>query len=461
MVEITIRFISVLLVLALGAVSSACVEEEVAQYEFSPSLFPDRVMLTIPGDPATSRAVTWRTSFDVKDGLAQLAESDADPVHVKTARSFDVQSVPWEEGSDLAMGHRVLFENLASDTMYSYRVGGRVGEEEYWSEWFQFTTSTSQAREFRFLYFGDLQNNIKSLGSRTLRQAYRSSMGAEFMLFAGDLVNRSREDDWGQFFHAGGWIFAETPTLAAPGNHEYDKSEEGNRVFSRHWQQIFTFPENGPAGLHNRAYFLDYQGVRLISLDSYLIVSDESSRQVQTEWLKGILKDNPNKWTIAFMHHPVFSCSYGRDNQQLRVALKPLFEHYGVDLVLQGHDHTYCRGNNVSPESGQGSIPVYVVSVAGPKMYGLNVSDWKDRVASSTQLYQIVHVKETEIKVESFTVSGELYDSFRIVDCDGVRSFIEDPGLSRIPARSKIPKGFLDRYSSEKIRRYRELYRSE
>lgn len=63
------------------------------------------------------------------------------------------------------------------------------------------------------------------------------------------------------------------------------------------------------------------------------------------------------------MHHPVYSTAKNRDNTILRERFKPIFEKYGVDLVLQGHDHTYARG-------GLGKKrPVYLLSVAGPKMY--------------------------------------------------------------------------------------------
>lgn len=445
---------AIVLLLLIANLVVSCATDEAEELGYPPSVFPDRIMMTIPGNPATSRAVTWRTTYGNGNGVAQLVVADADPRHVENSRDLNADSVPWEEGSQVALGHRVVFDGLDPDTCYSYR----VGDGEIWSEWFQFETSTDEHREFSFLYFGDLQNDVKSLGSRILRQAYRHTPHAEFMLFAGDLVDRSRDKNWGEFFDAGGWIFGTTPTLASPGNHEYDRSGKGSRTFSRHWRQIFTFPENGPEGLRHRAYFVDYQGARLISLDSYLITADAASREAQTEWLKKVLADNPNNWTILFMHHPVFSCSYGRDNPELRKLLQSILEEFGVDLVLQGHDHTYCRGKTASQEVSEGSIPVYLVSVAGPKMYGLNLEDWKDRVASRTQLYQAVTVGSDKIVVNSYTVLGELYDSFEIVDEDGVKRFVENPEVSEIPTRSEIPESFLERYKSEEIERFRGLY---
>ena len=40
-----------------------------------PSKDPDRIILTFNGDPATSRAVTWRTDVIITDAVAQIAEA--------------------------------------------------------------------------------------------------------------------------------------------------------------------------------------------------------------------------------------------------------------------------------------------------------------------------------------------------------------------------------------------------
>ena len=38
-----------------------------------PSKNPDRIILTFHGDPSTSRAVTWRTDTNIRNGVAQIA----------------------------------------------------------------------------------------------------------------------------------------------------------------------------------------------------------------------------------------------------------------------------------------------------------------------------------------------------------------------------------------------------
>ena len=427
---------------------------------FAPTAFPDRIMLTIPGNPASTRAVSWRTDFNNTVSKGEIVVVQPAPTLENTATTVSGTHSPWEEGSTSAMGHKVVFENLTPNTKYAYR----VGDGNKWSEWFQFSTSSAEPEPFSFLYFGDVQNDIKSLGSRTLRQAYTHFPNADFMLFAGDLVSRSNEEYWREFFYAGSWIYAMMPSVPVPGNHEYDKSADGSRIFSKHWNQIYTMPENGPSEkFNNRCYYIDYQGVRFVSFDSPAMgVNREDGKQILT-WLDKTLKENPNKWSIVFTHYPIFSCSQGRNNEEYREAVKPILEKHGVDLVLQGHDHTYCRGQNLSQITNEiKNIPMYVVSVAGPKMYGLNTSFWSDRVASNTQLYQHITVDGNTIDFKSFTVDGNLYDAFKLVKKKSGHNRVEESNeIAKIKQRSEIPEGAKNKYTEEELTKYKAQFSTQ
>jgi len=196
---------------------------------------------------------------------------------------------------------------------------------------------------------------------------------------------------------------------------------------SRHWRPGFTLPLNGPAGLEESTYYIDIQGVRIIGLNSPAALGSPQALQEQTEWLRRVLEENPSKWTVATFHHPIFSSSEGRDNPATRAAWKPLFDEHRVDLVLQGHDHTYARGraknltrgvNTRSPVGGT----VYVNSVSGAKMYELKPDEWDGyepvdlaRSAENTQLFQVIRVDGDTLHFRAYTVTGELYDAFELV----------------------------------------------
>jgi 3',5'-cyclic AMP phosphodiesterase CpdA len=400
--------------------TTAAVEDTVAH---RPTSIPDRIILSFAGDPARSQAVTWRTDDQVRGARAQIALASAYPKFGEHAKDVVAESSPLQSDLGMAHYHSVNFTDLAPGTLYAYRVGDGTN----WSEWIQFRTALATPAPFSFIYFGDAQNEIKSLWSRAIRAAYSDAPKARFMVHAGDLINNGNTDaQWGEWAGAGGWVNSMIPSIVVPGNHEYSQNKEGPRL-SRHWRPMFTLPENGPQGLEETCYYVDYQAVRIIGLNT------EEKQQEQAVWLEEVLKNNPQKWTILTFHRPMYSSAQGRDNVALRQLWMPIFDKYRVDLVLQGHDHTYARSKNlragVNVRNNQ-SGTVYVVSVSGPKMYDVKRQPWMARAAEDTQLYQVLSVDNNTLRYEARTVTGELYDAFDLVKrSKGLNRLVE-----RIPA---------------------------
>jgi len=117
-----------------------------------------------------------------------------------------------------------------------------------------------------------------------------------------------------------------------------------------------------------------------------------------------------------------------------------VFEARKVDLVLQGHDHCYSRltseaGKTASARArADGGIqgPVYLVSVTGSKMYGLNdrAGTQPDRVAEDTQLYQVIDVQADRLLLRTRTATGRLYDGFDLIrQAGGGNRLVETGGL--------------------------------
>ena len=113
------------------------------------------------------------------------------------------------------------------------------------------------------------------------------------------------------------------------------------RRLSIQWRPQFTLPVEKKLDkvLHETVYSVEYQDVLIIVLNStgYL--------EKQTEYLIDKLSTTNAKWKIVANHHSVFSPAVDRDFEYARKTWKPLFDKYGVDLVLNGHDHTYARGH--------------------------------------------------------------------------------------------------------------------
>jgi hypothetical protein len=163
---------------------------------------------------------------------------------------------------------------------------------------------------------------------------------------------------------------------------------------------------------------------------------------------------------VVVSHYPIYYCCQGREEKSYQSPAKAILEKHGVDLVLQGHDHAYCRGQNLpAADPDSKNHPMYVVSVAGEKMNGLSTDFWADRVASNTQLYQDIAFNGDTLCFKSFTVTGDLYDHFLLVkDKNGVNRFIESAEVSGIGQRTAIPEGEEEEYSDEDLKKYRQKY---
>jgi hypothetical protein len=158
----------------------------------------------------------------------------------------------------------------------------------------------------------------------------------------------------------------------------------------------------------------------------------------QTSWLDKVLAEAPGPWKFVLFHQPIFTCARAKDTEVLKTAWKPVFERHNVDLVLQGHDHCYGRwtaeeGAKFAREARAGGAhqgPVYLVSVAGAKMYGLNDrSGWQpDRVAEDTSLFQTIDIASDRLTLKAFLNTGVLYDGFSLTkDKAGRNRFAELP----------------------------------
>jgi len=375
---------------------------------------PERIILNLTENPATSQAVTWRTGPDVKNPQAQIAPAHESVYIEESATTLHaITEVVQLDDKKIVHHHSVVFKPLTPNTLYAYR----VGDGKHWSEWNQFKTASDKSEPFKFIYMGDPQNDIKSMCSRLFRMAYQKEPDASFWLFTGDIVNHGDDDEeWAELYDAFGWISRMTPMILVPGNHGYEtKTVDGERIrqVNHLWRPQFTLPENGPEGLGETAYFIDYQDVR------FMMLNGNEKLEEQAEWLESILAENAQRWTIVAIHQPFYSTGKKRDNPYLRELFIPIFDKYSVDLVLQGHDHTYGRTFKLRDSTiaeGRKKGTVYVVSVSGTKVYSLNsrFEEFMAKMGTGRQLFQVISVDKNRLLYESFNALGELFDSFEL-----------------------------------------------
>src|SRR5690554_2006061 len=230
-----------------------------------PSMVPDRVILNLTEDPHHAVAVNWRTSTAQSGGEVEVAEATAGIGFTQNVRKIKAETerllVTHDVNPDVeANYHAALIDGLVPGKQYVYRVGYGA----YWSEWFQISLP-DPGDKLHFFYYGDAQNGVKAHWSRLVREAYKKFPEISFMLHAGDLINRHNNDhEWGEWFHAGGYIHAAVPSMMTPGNHEFGREMD----FSPQWRPQFNLPLNGPKDLEETCYQVNFPQVKLISLNS-------------------------------------------------------------------------------------------------------------------------------------------------------------------------------------------------
>lgn len=389
---------------------------------------PDRIFLSLHGDPTTSRAVSWRTDTSISKAYAEIGPALGEPNFSDFAERFAATT----ETIDLNLAgvntqgpvnyHSVNFENLEPETLYAYRLGDGG---DHWSEWIQFRTASIEPKPFKFLYFGDAQNDVLSQWSRTIRMANQIAADSSFVLHAGDLINTAHTDvEWAGWFKAGGFLHSQWSGVPVIGNHEYRNLPitKQDKVVSILWRPQFNLPVEValPETLHETVYTIEYQGMQLIVLNSNELIEE------QTPYLEAQLKKPGYRWKIVTFHHPIFALR-GKAHKNVKIMSaqwKPLFEEYNVDLVLQGHDHAYTRGQ-VPVRKGEGFKKgsfqtMYVTSVSGPKQYAIkheyleaNLANGLQtvRTGENTQFFQVIEIDENQLSYQAFTSTGELYDA--------------------------------------------------
>ena len=96
-------------------------------------------------------------------------------------------------------------------------------------------------------------------------------------------------------------------------------------------------------GRGSRWYAEHIGPVLFVALDS-----TRPAEPVQLQWLAETLASTTARWRIVALHHPPFSAGYQGSSLDARRSFAPLFERFGVQLVLSGHDHDFQRSRPIN-----------------------------------------------------------------------------------------------------------------
>lgn len=353
--------------------------------------------------------------------------SDSMELSWETDRPTSAQ-VEWGETADslqqrtFPLGKERLggtkLDGLKADTPYFYRVTTRdEAGNALDSGLLSFRTAPERGAPFTIAVSGDTEAR-PHINRRMSALIWEERPG--MLLLAGDLTDGgSRENrfQWTHEYFAGmGPLFGRVPLVAAPGNGEGEL----------HWfRQYHRQPGD-------EAFFsLPYGDAEIFVLDSNL--DDREAREPgfrarQRAWLEQALARSTAKWKIAIHHHALMSTDdddYGDSwtgkseagDAVLAAEFQPLYERYNVDLVFQGHLHTYERSWPMRDGRVDQAHGVTYVQVGG---MGGNLEDfqptkpWFNRKNFRDHHYLMLRGAGDRLEAEVFDAEGRLRDSFTL-----------------------------------------------
>lgn len=189
-------------------------------------------------------------------------------------------------------------------------------------------------------------------------------VGPLFNLVNGDLCYANLAHDrirtWSNWFENNTRSARYRPWMPAPGNHE---NELGNGPIGyAAYQTYFAVPESGATGeLRGLWYSFTAGSVRVISLSNDDVCFQDGGNSYvhgysggeQKRWLASELanarRDPDVDWVVVCMHQTAISTADQTNGADLGIREQwlPLFDQYGVDLVVCGHEHHYERSHPV------------------------------------------------------------------------------------------------------------------
>ncbi len=261
----------------------------------------------------------------------------------------------------LTTEHIITITGLSANAIYYYRIGSAAqtlqGDAE---NFFKTMPVAGSTQKMRFLAMGDMGNN--SVTQKKIRDAWISFNGGAstdgWLLLGDNAYNDGTDAEYQtNFFNVYQGSLSKNHVLwPSPGNHDYANRADRQADHQVPYYDIFTLPSMGQAGgvaSNTESYYsYNYANVHFVALDSYGWESGNTrlydTLGPQAVWLKQDLSANTQKWTIVYFHHPPYTKgSHDSDTEGELVAMRrqlvPILERNKVDLVLNGHSHSYER----------------------------------------------------------------------------------------------------------------------
>jgi hypothetical protein len=338
---------------------------------------PEQLHVQFGADAAREAAVSWATPEAVVAPRLRLGTPGGG-----LGRQIDAEERVYTEAltGQTVFTYHARIDRLQPDTNYLYEVlhSGAPPVKGRFR-----TGPKARSKSFRFTSFGDqsIPGPVGTgLGPWSPNAEYIvdaiDAANPLFHLMNGDLCYANVSDDpvsqWASFFNNNMRSARNRPWMPAAGNHENEVANGPQGYLS--YQTRFTVPDNGePDSERGNWYTFTVGNIQVVSLNNddvclqdgafsayrrdhvpnYSANGDNPyirgySQGAQKAWLIRTLvaarADHDIDWIVVVMHQVAMSSAHfnGAD-LGIRQEWMEVFDRYGVDLVVAGHEHHFER----------------------------------------------------------------------------------------------------------------------
>ena len=397
-----------------GTAVAASAPALATSYEYAPgaSVVPFGRHIAYGADPTTQMSVAWQVPSAVRNPflrigsspweLGERIEANLQALSIPRTDVVSVDNVPASASANIEQFYvQATAHNLTPGHTYYYAIGHDgfdVNAQNLAVTLGSFTTATDRREPFTFTAFGDQGVTYDAVNTENLVMAQNPA----FHLVAGDICYAEAHGSglitdafdprvWDAYLNQIAPAASVIPWQIGVGNHEMEPwySPDGyGGMFAR-----FAFPEPQTA-----YYSFRYGNVAVINLDGNDLTYEMPANRgytggAQTAWLAQQLAAYRNTkgvdFIVVYFHHAAFSTSSANGSEGgVREQWVPLFDKYGVDLVINGHNHVYERTDPILGGAATVSAPIgatvdpatqgttyIVVGGAGESIHHFSVAD--------------------------------------------------------------------------------------
>jgi acid phosphatase type 7 len=314
-------------------------------------------------------------SITTKGSLGKTNDTDPRVVALRTARN---QRLPKLHSAPAGtFQYEARLTKLEPNTRYYYAVFDGEKRLTPVDESYQFETypATGEKTSLRFWVAGDTGTARKPqymVMQSALNFAAREKRPFDFFMHVGDIAYLAGTEQQFQTRNFRPFDPMLRTLVCWPTMSNHDGASAKSGTGDGPYFDAYVLPTKGEAGGApsnlEAVYAFDYGRAHFICLDSFHL--SKKTNEVMATWLKKDLKkakdDRKTDWIIAFFHHPAYTKgshdgTREKEPLEMRQWIQPILEAGGVDVVFNGHSHTYertklidgCYGTN---QTGDGFV---------------------------------------------------------------------------------------------------------